>query len=102
MMKPTILKKRMLGALLVTLVLLVSSVGVQARDYHDANGKRQAQSAKPARISAGQAANIAQSATGAKVLAVKFQRGYYRVKLLRSNGVVFSVRVDAYSGRISR
>lgn len=101
-MRPAIVKKRLFGALLATL-LLVGSVGVQAaRDYPDANGKRQAQSAKPARISAGQAANIAQSATGAKVLAVKFQRGYYRVKLLRSNGVVFSVRVDAYSGRVSR
>lgn len=102
MTKPVRVKKRLFGALLAALLLLSSGVGVQARDYPDAGSKRQERSAKPARISAGQAANIAQSATGAKVLAVKFQRGYYRVKLLRANGVVFSVRVDAYNGRISR
>lgn len=94
--------RRLLGALIASLLLVGGSVGAQARDYPDARGKRQAQAAKPARISAGQAANIAQAATGAKVLAVKFQRGYYRVKLLRSNGVVFSVLVDAYTGRLSR
>ena len=102
MTKPVRAKKRLFGALLATFLLVGSSVGVQARDYPDARSKRQTQAAKPARISAGKAANIAQSATGAKVLAVKFQRGYYRVKLLRGNGVVFSVRVDAYNGRISR
>ncbi|MGI9293590.1 MAG: PepSY domain-containing protein [Pseudomonadales bacterium] len=102
MTTPVFAKRRLFGVLLATLLLLGSGVGVQARDYPDSRSKRQPQSAKPARISAGQAANIAQSATGAKVLAVKFQRGYYRVKLLRSNGVVFSARVDAYNGRIRR
>lgn len=101
MTKPAIAKKRLVGALLAVSLLLGGGVGVQARDYPEA-GKRHAQAKKPARISAGQAANIAQSATGAKVLAVKFRRGYYTVKLLRSNGVVFSVRVDAYTGRVSR
>lgn len=87
--------------MLAAVLLAGAGFAAQAQDYNAAN-QRQAQATQPARISAGQAANIAQSATGAKVLAVKFRRGYYRVKLLRSNGVVFTVRVDAYSGRIRR
>lgn len=102
MTKPVSAKRRVLGALMASLLFFSSGVGAQVRDYPDSRSKRPAKSAKPARISAGQAANIAQSATGAKVLAVNFQRGYYRVKLLRSNGVVFSVLVDAYTGRIRR
>ena len=90
-----------MGPLLAALLLAGAGFAVQAQE-HGAVKQRKAQAAQPARISAGQAANIAQSATGAKVLAVKFRRGYYSVKLLRSNGVVFTVRVDAYSGRIRR
>ncbi len=99
-MKSVYAKARLL-AFSASLLLLVIGVSVQARDYPEANN-RQTQTAKPARISAGQAANIAQSATGAKVLAVTFRRGYYRVKLLRNNGVILTVKVNADTGRMSR
>lgn len=93
--------KACLLAFCASLLLPGIGVSVQARDYPEAN-KRQTQTAKSARISAGQAANIAHSATGAKVLAVSFRRGYYRVKLLRDNGVILMVKVNADTGRMSR
>ncbi len=99
---PVLSKRRLLGALIASVLCLVDGVAAQSRDYPDSRNSRQSSPAKPARISAGQAANVAQSATGAKVLAVNFQRGYYRVKLLRGSGVVFTVQVDAYTGRIRR
>ncbi len=94
-------KTQLFGVLFASLLLLGSGAIAQARDSL-AVQKRQAQTAQTPRLSAGEAANIAQSATGAKVLAVNFRRSYYRVKLLRSNGVIFMVRVDANTGRISR
>ncbi len=102
MMKPVYAKARLL-AFSASLLLLGIGVSVQARDYPAAEAnKRQTQTAKPARISAGQAANIAQSATQAKVLAVTFRRRYYRVKLLRSDGVILTVKVNAVTGKVSR
>lgn len=100
MMKPIYATARLLA---LSASLLLSGIGtdVQARDYPEVNN-RQPLTAKPVRISAGQAANIAQSATGAKVLAVTFRRGYYRVKLLRNNGVILTVKVNADTGRMSR
>ncbi len=94
-------KIQLFGVLLASLLLLGNGAIAQARESPAAQ-KHQTQTAQPPRLSAGEAANIAQSATGAKVLAVNFRRGYYRVKLLRSSGVIFMVRVDANTGRMSR
>ncbi len=105
-MKKTVgAKTQLFGALCASFLLLGIGATGQARAEPVAPKvvqKRQTQTAQPPRISAGEAANIAQSATAANVLAVKFRRGHYRVKLLRSNGVIIMVKVDANTGRVSR
>lgn len=53
-------------------------------------------------ISSGQAANIARNATGGKVLSVSPAGAYFRVKVLKRNGVVTNVRVNRTTGRVSR
>jgi len=51
--------------------------------------------------SAKRAAQLAQSRFGGKVLKVQKQKSGYRVKLIKKNGHVIAVFVDAKSGRIS-
>lgn len=51
--------------------------------------------------SAQQAARLAQSRFGGKVLKVQTQKSGYRVKLIKKNGHIIAVFVDAKSGRIS-
>ncbi len=101
MLKTLATKTQLFGALIAAVLLFGSGTSVAARDYPAAL-KRQPQAEQPPRISAGEAANIAQAATGAKVLAVSFRRGYYRVKLLRRNSVIITVKVDAKTGRMRR
>ena len=48
-----------------------------------------------------QAAQLAQSRFGGKVLKVQSQKSGYRVKLIKKNGHIIAVSVDAKSGRIS-
>jgi starvation-inducible outer membrane lipoprotein len=48
-----------------------------------------------------QAAQLAQSRFGGKVLKVQAQKSGYRVKLIKKNGHIIAVFVDANSGRIS-
>lgn len=52
-------------------------------------------------ISSQQAAQIAKSRFGGKVLKVQKQNAGYRVKLIKNDGNIVSVYVDAKSGRIS-
>ncbi|WP_244325744.1 PepSY domain-containing protein [Shewanella aestuarii] len=49
-----------------------------------------------------QAASLAQSRFGGKVLRVQSTSSGYRVKLLSSDGVVFYANVNAQSGSVSR
>jgi uncharacterized membrane protein YkoI len=51
--------------------------------------------------SSNQAAQMAQSRYGGKVLKVQAQKSGYRVKLIKKDGHIISVFVDAKSGRIS-
>jgi len=51
--------------------------------------------------SSNQAAQMAQSFYGGKVLKVQAQKSGYRVKLIKKDGHIISVFVDAKSGRIS-
>ncbi|MFK8019589.1 MAG: PepSY domain-containing protein [Pseudomonadales bacterium] len=53
-------------------------------------------------VSSGQAANIARAATGGKVLSVSPAGNTYKVKVLKNNGVVTSVRVDRTTGKVQR
>ncbi len=53
-------------------------------------------------ISSGQAANIARSATGGKVLSVSPSGDYFRVRILKNNGVVTNVLVARETGQIVR
>lgn len=53
-------------------------------------------------ISSGQAANIARSATGGKVLSVSPSGDYFRVRILKTNGVVTNVLVARETGQIVR
>jgi len=53
-------------------------------------------------VSSGQAANIARTATGGKVLSVSPAGNTYKVKVLKNNGVVTSVRVDRTTGKVQR
>lgn len=48
-----------------------------------------------------QAAQLAQSRYGGKVLKVQSQKTGYRVKLIKKDGHIIAVFVDAKSGRIS-
>jgi uncharacterized membrane protein YkoI len=52
-------------------------------------------------ISSQQAAHMAKSRFGGKVLKVQKQNTGYRVKLIKNDGNIVSVYVDAKSGRIS-
>jgi uncharacterized membrane protein YkoI len=47
-----------------------------------------------------QAAKVAQSRFGGKVLKVQKQKSGYRVKLIKANGQIVSVYVNAKTGRI--
>jgi uncharacterized membrane protein YkoI len=51
--------------------------------------------------SSNQAAQLAQSRFGGKVLKVQAKKSGYRVKLIKKNGYIIAVFVDAKSGRIS-
>ena len=51
-------------------------------------------------ISAKQAANIAQRSYGGKVLKIQRNGANYRVKLLKKNGHIIWVRVDAKTGAV--
>lgn len=48
-----------------------------------------------------QAAQMAQSRFGGKVLKVQAQKSGYRVKLIKNDGNIISVYVDAKSGQVS-
>ncbi|MFT5816219.1 MAG: putative membrane protein YkoI [Psychroserpens sp.] len=64
------------------------------------------QSSNAKSISAQQAARIVKNKFGGKVLKVNNsgskKKPSYRVKLLKGNGYIISVNVDARSGRVSR
>ena len=47
-----------------------------------------------------QAAKVAQSRYGGKVLKVQNKKSGYRVKLIKTNGQIFSVYIDAKTGRV--
>lgn len=48
-----------------------------------------------------QAAQMAKSRFGGKVLKVKKQKSSYRIKLIKNNGHIISVSVDAKTGNVS-
>jgi len=48
-----------------------------------------------------QAAQMAKSRFGGKVLKVKKQKSSYRIKLIKNNGHIISVSVDAKTGNMS-
>ncbi|MBL4942319.1 MAG: PepSY domain-containing protein [Colwellia sp.] len=48
-----------------------------------------------------QAAQMAKGRFGGKVLKVQKQKSGYRVKLIKTNGHIVSVHVDAKTGRVS-
>jgi uncharacterized membrane protein YkoI len=49
-----------------------------------------------------QAAKVAQSRYGGKVLKVQNKKSGYRVKLIKTNGHIVSVYVDAKTGKIKK
>lgn len=51
-------------------------------------------------ISRDDAARIAQERTGGKVLAVEQQGSLFRVKVLKGNGEVVILKIDANSGEV--
>lgn len=51
--------------------------------------------------SSNQAAQMAKGRFGGKVLKVKKQKSGYRVKLIKTDGHIISVYVDAKTGRVS-
>lgn len=65
-------------------------------------GKAQSDGFASRGISSGQAANIARSAMGGKVLSVSPSGDYFRVRILKNNGVVTNVLVARETGQIVR
>ena len=63
------------------------------------NQPRKQSSNRPT-ISSQQAASIVQSRYGGKVLKVQKNQSSYRVKLIRQDGRIISVSVDAVTGKI--
>lgn len=64
--------------------------------------KANQQSKQQVRVkSSTQAAQVAQRRFGGKVLKVQTQKSGYRVKLIKKNGHIISVFVNAKSGKIS-
>jgi len=69
--------------------------------YAKANGSSSKQNKKNKVNSSSQAARIAKSRTGGKVLKVKNNGGSgYKVKVIKPNGHIISVTVDAKSGKV--
>ena len=79
------MKKHLLSALLSLSLLLLLSPPLYAES---------------AGISKQQAASSVQSAYSGRVLAVRLRGNVYRVKILRANGDVRIISVDASSGKI--
>ena len=74
----------------------ISTMKVNQQSVTQQNSKQQARVK-----SSNQAAQMAQSRYGGKVLKVQAQKSGYRVKLIKKDGHIISVFVDAKSGRIS-
>lgn len=62
---------------------------------------QQSRKQQPRIKSANQAAQVAKSRFGGKVLKVQTKKSGYKVKLIKQDGHIISVFVDAKSGRIS-
>ncbi len=62
---------------------------------------QQSRKQQPRIKNANQAAQVAQSRFGGKVLKVQAKKSGYQVKLIKQDGHIISIFVDAKSGRIS-
>lgn len=92
--------------LLVLSIFLFTSLPLLATDnygasYAKANGASAKQKKTNKVNSSSQAARIVKSRTGGKVLKVKNNgRSGYKVKVIKPNGHIISVTVDAKSGKV--
>lgn len=97
-----------LGLTLALIACLFASFGSMAgNDRHDDRNQSRSQGAKNeqrrlAVNSPDQAVAMVQRQYQGKVLNVQSSGSGYRVKLLNNDGQVFSVSVDAATGRVSR
>ena len=97
-----------LGLTLALIACLLASFGSMAgNDRQDDRNQSRSQNAKNeqrrlAVNSPDQAVAMVQRQYQGKVLSVQSSGSGYRVKLLNNDGQVFSVSVDAASGRVSR
>lgn len=98
--------KNILAMLLVLSISLFTSLPLLAIDSHGvsyakANGSSSKQKKANKVNSSSQAARIVKSRTGGKVLKVKNNgRSGYKVKVIKPNGHIISVTVDAKSGKV--
>ncbi len=89
---------------LILLFVATFSMGVNAQGNFVSVSitNKSTQSVKQLRVkSSRQAAQLAKSRFGGKVLKVQKQGSGYRVKLIKANGHIVSVYVDAITGRVS-
>ncbi|MGL5389902.1 MAG: PepSY domain-containing protein [Shewanella sp.] len=74
----------------------------QSESHHERQKDRQQEPRRLQVSGPDQAVAMAQRQFRGKVLSVQPSGSGYRVKILNNNGQVFSVSVDAASGRVSR
>lgn len=97
-----------LGLTLALITCLLASFGcIAGNDRHDDRNQPRNQGAKNeqrrlAVNSPDQAVAMAQRQFQGKVLSVQSSGSGYRIKILNNDGQVFSVSVDAATGRVSR
>jgi uncharacterized membrane protein YkoI len=90
--------------LFTTCIIIFSAQAAAQASYASSIStiKASQQSKQQVRVkSSTQAAQLAQRRYGGKVLKVQAQKSGYRVKLIKKDGHIISVFVDAKSGRIS-
>jgi uncharacterized membrane protein YkoI len=79
----------------------ISTMKVNQQSVNQQSNNRQSNKQQIRVNSSNQAAQMAQSRYGGKVLKVKAKKSGYRVKLIKKDGYIITVFVDAKSGRIS-
>lgn len=99
------MKRGLTLALIAYLCVSFSCMAGNDRRDDRNQSRNQGQKSEPRRLavnSPDQAVAMVQRQYQGKVLSVQSSGSGYRVKLLSSDGQVFSVSVDAASGRVSR
>ena len=98
----TAMKSSQFLGLFFTVILLISTPAYGSYALTTTTIKNNQQTTQQLKVrSSRQAAQMAQSRFGGKVLKVQKQNSGYRVKLIKNNGNIVSVYVDAKSGRIN-